>query len=99
LFLGSSEIAPVPRNQFVCPPIEGYYADPENCRWFFACLDHAKDGYTPLTAYEFRCPFGLVFDEKTLKCDWQWKVGSCGTYNKIIFYSIFVLYVMLYNSQ
>ncbi|CAH1710162.1 unnamed protein product [Aphis gossypii] len=79
---GSSEIAPVPRNQFVCPPIEGYYADPENCRWFFACLDHAKDGYTPLTAYEFRCPFGLVFDEKTLKCDWQWKVGSCGTSGK-----------------
>ncbi|VVC24590.1 Chitinase II,Glycoside hydrolase superfamily,Chitin binding domain,Glycoside hydrolase [Cinara cedri] len=76
---GSSEIAPVPRNQFLCPPIEGYYADPENCRWFFACLDHAKDGYTPLTAYEFRCPFGLVFDEKSLKCDWQWKVGSCGT--------------------
>uniref|UniRef100_A0A2S2QUD6 Chitinase-3-like protein 1 n=1 Tax=Sipha flava TaxID=143950 RepID=A0A2S2QUD6_9HEMI len=75
---GSSEIAPVPRNQFICPPIEGYYADPENCRWFFACLDHAKDGYTPLTAYEFRCPFGLVFDENTLKCDWQWKVGSCG---------------------
>ncbi|XP_015368548.1 PREDICTED: uncharacterized protein LOC107165017 [Diuraphis noxia] len=79
---GSSEIAPVPRNQFVCPPIEGYYADPENCRWFFACLDHAKDGYTPLTAYEFRCPFGLVFDEKTLKCDWEWKVGSCGASGK-----------------
>lgn len=78
--LGSSEIAPVPRNQFVCPPVEGYYADPENCRWFFACLDHAKDGYTPLTAYEFRCPFGLVFDEKTLKCDWQWKVGYCGKF-------------------
>ncbi|XP_050443697.1 uncharacterized protein LOC126847482 [Adelges cooleyi] len=79
---GSSEIAPVPRNQFVCPPVEGYYADPENCRWFFACLDHAKDGYTPLTPYEFRCPFGLVFDERSLKCDWPWKVEACGNSGK-----------------
>ncbi|XP_050522473.1 uncharacterized protein LOC126895054 isoform X2 [Daktulosphaira vitifoliae] len=75
---GSSEIAPVPRNQFICPSIEGYYADPENCRWFFACLDHAKDGNTPLTAYEFKCPFGLVFDEQSLNCDWPWKVEKCG---------------------
>lgn len=56
----------------------GYYADPENCRWFFACLDHARDGVTPLTAYEFRCPFGLVFNERNLACDWPWNVGACG---------------------
>lgn len=53
----------------------GYYADPENCRWFFACLDH---GTSPLTAYEFRCPFGLGFDAARLKCDWPWLVPNCG---------------------
>lgn len=55
--------------------IPGYYADPENCRWFFACLDHGK---APLTAYEFRCPFGLGFDADKLKCDWPWLVPACG---------------------
>ncbi|KOB74628.1 Chitinase-3-like protein 3 [Operophtera brumata] len=72
---GSSEIAPVPRTRFICPEHEGYYADPENCRWFFACLDHGK---APLTAYEFRCPFGLGFDAEKLKCDWPWLVPTCG---------------------
>ncbi|XP_075231854.1 uncharacterized protein LOC142330474 [Lycorma delicatula] len=75
---GSSEIAPVPRARYACPSVEGYYADPENCRWFFACLDHSRDGVTPLTAYEFRCPFGLVFNEQTLTCDWPWNVAGCG---------------------
>ncbi|KAL0893318.1 hypothetical protein ABMA27_014909 [Loxostege sticticalis] len=72
---GSSEIAPVPQTRFICPDQEGYYADPENCRWFFACLDHGK---APLTAYEFRCPFGLGFDAARLKCDWPWLVPACG---------------------
>nr|QQJ42216.1 chitinase 3 [Sogatella furcifera] len=75
---GSSEIAPVPRERYVCPRVEGYYADPENCRWFFACYDHVRDGVSPLTAYEFRCPFGLVFNEQLLLCDWPWNVPSCG---------------------
>ncbi|XP_021929217.1 uncharacterized protein LOC110834409 [Zootermopsis nevadensis] len=75
---GSSEIAPVPRARYTCPKTEGYYADPENCRWFFACLDHTRDGVTPLTAYEFRCPFGLVFDEQNLLCQWPWLVDGCG---------------------
>ncbi|XP_033606360.1 uncharacterized protein LOC111861744 [Cryptotermes secundus] len=75
---GSTEIAPVPKARYICPTVEGYYADPENCRWFFACLDHARDGISPLTAYEFRCPFGLVFDEKNLLCQWPWLVDGCG---------------------
>lgn len=32
-----------------------------------------------MTAYEFRCPFGLVFDERKLACDWPWLVGGCGS--------------------
>ena len=36
---GSSEIAPVPRVRFECPSKSGYYADPQNPRWFFACVD------------------------------------------------------------
>lgn len=55
--------------------LSGFYVDPENCRWFFACLDH---GTSPLTAYEFRCPFGLGFDPARLRCDWPWLVPACG---------------------
>ncbi|CAH0564421.1 unnamed protein product [Brassicogethes aeneus] len=73
---GSSEIAPVPRERFICPGEPGYYADPENCRWFFACLDH---GRSPLSAYEFRCPFGLVFDQDKLLCEWPWFVPRCAS--------------------
>ena len=72
---GSSEIRPVPRNPYVCTQ-EGYFVDPENCRWFFACLDHNGDG--SLTHYEFRCPFGLAFDEANLMCNWPWLVSACG---------------------
>ena len=50
--------------------------DPENCRWFFACLAHSNDG--SLTHYEFRCPFGLAFDEANLMCNWPWLVPACG---------------------
>lgn len=35
---GSSEIAPVTPKRFECSQ-SGYYADPQNCRWFFACMD------------------------------------------------------------
>ncbi|XP_047506922.1 uncharacterized protein LOC125050897 isoform X2 [Pieris napi] len=72
---GSAEIAPVPSERFQCPAQEGFYVDPENCRWFFACLDHGK---SPLTAYEFRCPFGLGFDPARMRCDWPWLVPACG---------------------
>merc|ERR1712106_1117025 len=71
---GSSEIFPIPKNDYVCPG-EGFFVDPENCRWFFACRDHLGDG--TYTHYEFRCPFGLAFDEANLRCEWQWLVSSC----------------------
>ena len=71
---GSSEIRPIPQSPYVCPG-EGYFQDPENCRWFYACLDHRGDG--SLTHYEFRCPFGLAFDEGKLICDWPWLVPGC----------------------
>lgn len=28
-------------------------------------------------AFEFRCPYGLVFDEKGLVCEWPWLVPAC----------------------
>nr|XP_022907602.1 putative uncharacterized protein DDB_G0282133 isoform X2 [Onthophagus taurus] len=70
---GSSEIAP--KKQFNCPSEVGFYADLSDCRWFYACLDHGLDDH--LTAYEFRCPFGLVFDEEKLMCEWPWMVARC----------------------
>jgi len=71
---GSSEIFPIPKNQYVCPG-EGFFVDPENCRWFYACRDHSGDG--TYTHYEFRCPFGLAFDEANLRCEWPWLVSGC----------------------
>ncbi|XP_015438923.1 PREDICTED: uncharacterized protein LOC107193901 [Dufourea novaeangliae] len=68
---GSSEIAPVTRVRFECPSKSGYYADPQNPRWFFACIDL---GGPEMMAYEFRCPFGLIFDEHKLVCEWPWLV-------------------------
>jgi hypothetical protein len=41
----------VPTNPYVCSA-EGYFVDPENCRWFYACFDHKGDG--TFTHYEFR---------------------------------------------
>ncbi|XP_032669599.1 mucin-19-like isoform X1 [Odontomachus brunneus] len=71
---GSSEIAPVTPKRFECPSRSGYYADPQNCRWFFACMDL---GGPELMAFEFRCPYGLVFDEEKLVCEWPWLVPAC----------------------
>ncbi|XP_026670311.1 mucin-19-like isoform X2 [Ceratina calcarata] len=70
---GSSEIAPVARVRFECPSKSGYYADPQNPRWFFACIDL---GRPEIMAYEFRCPFGLIFDEQKLVCEWPWLVAG-----------------------
>ncbi|XP_029168892.1 uncharacterized protein LOC114938915 isoform X2 [Nylanderia fulva] len=70
---GSSEIAPVAPKRFECSQ-PGYYADPQNCRWFFACMDL---GESELMAFEFRCPYGLVFDERRLICEWPWLVPAC----------------------
>lgn len=70
---GSSEIAPVAPKRFECSR-SGYYADPQNCRWFFACIDL---GESQLMAFEFRCPYSLVFDEKRLVCEWPWLVPAC----------------------
>lgn len=72
---GSSEIFPVPQLKNVCPS-DGFYADPENCRWFFACKDYYGNG--TYMQYEFRCPFGLAYDEENGICNWSWLVDSCG---------------------
>ena len=37
-------------------------------------MDHGQES---LTAYEFRCPFGLVFDQDRLVCEWSWLVPKC----------------------
>ena len=34
--------------------------------------------------YFFRCPFGLAFDEATLRCDWPWLVPACDNTGPII---------------
>jgi hypothetical protein len=36
-------------------------------------------GGSEMVPYEFRCPFGLVFDENKLVCEWPWKVPNCNS--------------------
>ncbi|XP_078034052.1 uncharacterized protein LOC144468460 [Augochlora pura] len=81
---GSSEIAPTTRVRFECPSAPGYYADPQNPRWFFACMDL---GGPEMMAYEFRCPYGLIFDEHKLVCEWPWLVPgySGGEYASTVY--------------
>ncbi|XP_044589708.1 uncharacterized protein LOC123268564 isoform X26 [Cotesia glomerata] len=74
---GSPEIAPSAPKRFECSK-EGYFADPENCQWFFACMDL---GGEKMLAYEFQCPYGLVFDESKLACEWPWLVPKCAGTN------------------
>ncbi|RXG54074.1 hypothetical protein Avbf_13240, partial [Armadillidium vulgare] len=77
---GSSEIFPVPKRKNICSS-EGYFTDPENCRWFFACKDYYGTGN--FTLYEFRCPFGLGYDEDNKICNWPWLVPHCKEYEPI----------------
>ncbi|XP_076330735.1 uncharacterized protein LOC143236346 [Tachypleus tridentatus] len=71
---GSGELFPIPKNTFICPG-PGYFHDLENCRWFYYCTDFW--GNNSLQAFEFKCPFNLVFDEKELLCNWPWLVPGC----------------------
>ena len=34
--------------------------------------------------YSSRCPFGLAFDEATLRCDWPWLVPACDNTGPVI---------------
>ena len=66
---GSSEIFPIPKEDYKCPG-PGFFVDPENCRWFFACLDHLGDG--TYTHYEFRwVQLAWVIQDQELVFLWQ----------------------------
>ncbi|XP_022237357.1 uncharacterized protein LOC106478118 [Limulus polyphemus] len=88
---GSGEVFPVPRDTFICPG-PGYFHDPENCRWFYYCMDFW--GNSTLQAFEFKCPFNLVFDEDKLLCNWPWLVPGC--YN---IYGLFGTRIRGYNGN
>uniref|UniRef100_A0A6V7K3P5 Chitin-binding type-2 domain-containing protein n=1 Tax=Bracon brevicornis TaxID=1563983 RepID=A0A6V7K3P5_9HYME len=40
-------------------------------------------GEGELTAYEFRCPYGLVFDETSVACQWPRLVSACSKVNGV----------------
>uniref|UniRef100_T1KVX2 Chitinase n=1 Tax=Tetranychus urticae TaxID=32264 RepID=T1KVX2_TETUR len=72
---GSGEIMVVTKKTFSCPSY-GYFQDPDNCEYFYYCSDFGKGHFQ---GYEFKCPFGLGFDEEKLLCNWKWLVRGCGT--------------------
>ncbi|XP_067128942.1 uncharacterized protein [Centruroides vittatus] len=73
---GSGEVVDVPKNKFVCPGV-GYFRDRENCRWFYYCSEFYYDNGVP-SAYEFKCPYNLAYDEEKHICNWRWLVPGCG---------------------
>ncbi|KAF7494376.1 hypothetical protein SSS_05849 [Sarcoptes scabiei] len=52
-----------------CPHPNGYYADREDCRKFYACDDGR--------AFLMSCPLGLAYDEMTGTCSWPDMVEGC----------------------
>lgn len=70
---GSGEILPITKKTFNCPTY-GYFQDPENCEYFHYCSDFGRKHFQ---GFEFKCPFGLGFDEEKLLCNWKWLVKGC----------------------
>lgn len=49
----------------------------KNLIYFFFIFFFQPLGGPEMVPFEFRCPFGLVFDEQKLICEWPWKVPNC----------------------
>ncbi|KAJ2946068.1 hypothetical protein O0L34_g4986 [Tuta absoluta] len=45
---------------------EGFYANPEDCRKFYRCVDNGKGGYTK---YDFSCGEGTMWVQEIQACD------------------------------
>ncbi|KAF0291691.1 hypothetical protein FJT64_010266 [Amphibalanus amphitrite] len=59
-----------PQDQgFQCPAKDGYFADPDNCRKFYQCVDEYP--------YDQLCPSGLHWDDRRKQCDFK-DVAECG---------------------
>ncbi|KFM79162.1 putative chitinase 3, partial [Stegodyphus mimosarum] len=54
----------------------GFFRCPEDCNKFYRCVDEEGDGQN-LVRYDFKCPDGLIFDEKNKKCDWPSSELTC----------------------
>ncbi|GIY83676.1 hypothetical protein CDAR_171171 [Caerostris darwini] len=54
---------------------EGFFRCKDDCSKFYRCVDEAGDGQ--LTRYDFKCPDGLLFDDKNKRCDFPSDELSC----------------------
>ncbi|GIY29046.1 hypothetical protein CEXT_373481 [Caerostris extrusa] len=54
---------------------EGFFRCQDDCSKFYRCVDEAGDGQ--LTRYDFKCPEGLLFDDKNKRCDFPSDELSC----------------------
>lgn len=51
----------------------GFYRCKDDCNKFYRCVE--EDG--KLVRYDFKCPDGLIFDDKNKKCDWPSSELTC----------------------
>ncbi|XP_037094028.1 uncharacterized protein LOC119113905, partial [Pollicipes pollicipes] len=71
----NTEVPPVEHHDVPCEA-DGYFADPSNCKYFQLCRDYYNNG--TFTKFEFKCPYGLGYDDVELTCTWAWLVPRCG---------------------
>lgn len=58
------------KSSLPCPE-EDFFVNPNDCSSFYRCVNQGSES---LTAFEFSCPAGLVFDEELRVCNWPYAV-------------------------
>ncbi|KAG1656232.1 hypothetical protein GQR58_024061 [Nymphon striatum] len=62
-----------PSTEFPCPTA-GYFRNPKDCSKFYRCVGGWANGAFSL--YHFSCPYGLIFDQSKILCNWPREVAS-----------------------
>ncbi|GFT69537.1 uncharacterized protein NPIL_500371 [Nephila pilipes] len=55
---------------------EGFFRCKDDCNKFYRCVDETGNGQE-FTRYDFKCPEGLIFDEKNKRCDFPSEELTC----------------------
>ncbi|XP_034830826.1 uncharacterized protein Mur89F [Maniola hyperantus] len=70
----TTSINPLPPYEDMVCSSEGYFANPNDCKKFYRCVNEDKDEYTK---YEFSCAEGTAWDVKIQSCNYMSEVEAC----------------------
>ncbi|KAL0893082.1 hypothetical protein ABMA27_014721 [Loxostege sticticalis] len=56
--------------------MEGFFANTNDCKKFYRCVDNGKDGFTK---YDFTCGEGTVWVQEIQACDYENDISSCSS--------------------